>query len=206
MFLTKNRTKTIWAFYIAYALLGAFVVFGSYAISSANSYLLLTATTGKLLGQASVGVFILVTLPGILGRFRFKHPLITLGIAFRRYMGILSFLLGLSHALLVYIVAGLVSNTLTIGIPLYAYFGLLTLLGMFPLFLTSNNWSVKFLGKKWKTLHKLVYILYWLIFFHVMFQEVGLLGFIIGVCATLEMMSLLYDALKVRDTVPTKLV
>lgn len=204
MTLTRNRSWTIRVFYLTYLLLGAMVVFGAIAISTQSQYLLLTAQVGKLLGISSVFVFFAATFPGILGRFRLRYPLITLGMAFRRYIGILSFLLGLSHALLVYIVAGMVTHTLLIDIPVYAYFGALSLFLLFLLFLTSNDWSVKTLGKKWKLLHKLVYIIYWIIFLHVMFQEVGPLAFLIGACATLEVMSLLYDAMKVRESAQIK--
>lgn len=121
---------------------------------------------------------------------------------FRRYVGISVFLLALSHALLSFIIPGIASNTLFLDIPVEAYFGFTALLLLLPLFLTSNDYAVKLLGAWWKKLHRLVYVIFWLIFLHVMFQEVGILAYAIGFSASLEVLSLLYDAMKPKAVIP----
>lgn len=53
--------------------------------------------------------------------------------------------------------------------PLY-YFGILALLITLPLFLTSNNISVRFLGgKRWKLLHRSAYALLLIMLLHILF-------------------------------------
>ena len=46
-------------------------------------------------------------------------------------------------------------------------FGILALSLTIPLTLTSNNWSMRLLGKRWKMLHRLVYIIVILVVVHV---------------------------------------
>jgi sulfoxide reductase heme-binding subunit YedZ len=39
-----------------------------------------------------------------------------------------------------------------------------------PVFITSNEWSVRTLGRAWRTIHALVYLVIWLVFLHVALQ------------------------------------
>lgn len=64
--------------------------------------------------------------------------------------------------------------------PLY-YFGILALLLTLPLFLTSNNRSVRFLGgKRWKLLHRSVYALLLLMLLHIFFLRSMRRGYSFG--------------------------
>jgi sulfoxide reductase heme-binding subunit YedZ len=52
----------------------------------------------------------------------------------------------------------------------YIAVGFIALLGLLPLALTSNRWSIRKLGKKWKPLHRLVYPLTLLVIVHFLWQ------------------------------------
>lgn len=48
----------------------------------------------------------------------------------------------------------------------YIIVGMLALIGLICLGVTSNRWSMRRLGKRWKTLHKLVYLILGLVLLH----------------------------------------
>ena len=52
----------------------------------------------------------------------------------------------------------------------YILVGIIALLTMLPLALTSNRWAIRKLGKKWKPLHRLVYPLTLLAIVHFLWQ------------------------------------
>lgn len=58
--------------------------------------------------------------------------------------------------------------------------GLIAVLIMLPLFLTSNQWSMKKLRRRWKTLHKLTYVVPFFVAGHLLFlgEGLGILMFI----------------------------
>lgn len=62
-------------------------------------------------------------------------------------------------------------NSTTIAYTAFWFFALLWTL---PLLLTSSNFAIKKLGKKWKTLHKLVYLVLILTLLHVIILKGGL--------------------------------
>ncbi|MDO8566422.1 MAG: ferric reductase-like transmembrane domain-containing protein [Candidatus Moranbacteria bacterium] len=66
-------------------------------------------------------------------------------------------------------------NTRFFSMPPLFYFGILSLILVLPLLLTSNNFSLRFLGgEKWKALHRLVYVILFTALLHIFFvQSVG---------------------------------
>jgi len=61
-------------------------------------------------------------------------------------------------------------NTNFFSMPPLFYFGILSLILTLPLLATSNSFSLRFLGnKKWKILHRIVYILLLTVLLHVFF-------------------------------------
>ena len=82
-------------------------------------------------------------------------------IAYRRALGLVAFYYVLSH-LAVYLILdrGLIFSSI-LGDVLkrpYIMFGMAGFLMLIPLALTSNRWSIRTLGSRWNTLHKLVYL------------------------------------------------
>ncbi|XHE11904.1 protein-methionine-sulfoxide reductase heme-binding subunit MsrQ [Agrobacterium deltaense] len=82
-------------------------------------------------------------------------------IAYRRALGLIAFYYVLAH-FTVYLVLdrGLIISSIAGDIlkrP-YIMLGMAGLLMLIPLALTSNRWSIRKLGSRWNTLHKLVYL------------------------------------------------
>ena len=82
-------------------------------------------------------------------------------IAYRRALGLLAFYYVLAHfAVYLTLDRGLVFSSI-IGDVLrrpYIMFGMAGLAMLLPLALTSNRWSIRKLGSRWNTLHKLAYL------------------------------------------------
>jgi len=84
----------------------------------------------------------------------------------RKEAGILTFLIATSHAILKFIELKITTNIPALIKTLTTthnavFLGSLALLIMLPIFLSSNNWSIKKLGrKKWKTLQRTTHIVF----------------------------------------------
>lgn len=99
-------------------------------------------------------------------------------IIFRREAGITMSVLALEHFILYFIKYQEQFNVIFSsrfwiqnGKVTYLAFGMLAFLATIPLFATSNNFSIKILKAKWKTLHWLAYILFGLVALHVIFLK-----------------------------------
>ncbi|MEP7167140.1 MAG: ferric reductase-like transmembrane domain-containing protein [Candidatus Woesebacteria bacterium] len=202
-FVAPNRSNIIHLFQLFYVGCVLFLGFAYWQIAADDgAFLGPVIRFGLLCGELAIYLFIVVTLPGILGRFGVKHPLITIGIMFRRHLGISTFLLALMHASIVYFFPQLAIRGDLFSFSTFQLFGFLTLLSFTLLASTSNDFSVKTLGKNWKRLHKLVYVIFWLIFLHVGLQRNTKYMVLIGAAGVLEVVSLLYDAWKRRQPLP----
>lgn len=127
---------------------------------------------GAWMGKFAIYVFWLIALAGILQRFRVKGFLKKVQnvlLPNRRQLGILMFVLSFTH----YSWSkgfSIISNGIPSSLPLFQIFGFLALVLSFPLLITSNNYSVKKLGKMWKVLHRLVYPIMFLLVLHTAMQ------------------------------------
>ncbi|KXG86843.1 protein-methionine-sulfoxide reductase heme-binding subunit MsrQ [Agrobacterium bohemicum] len=83
-------------------------------------------------------------------------------IAYRRALGLIAFYYVLAHfAVYIILDRGLVFSSILSDIlkrP-YIMFGMAALVMLIPLALTSNRWSIRRLGSRWNTLHKLSYFI-----------------------------------------------
>lgn len=83
-------------------------------------------------------------------------------IAYRRALGLLAFYYVLAHfAIYLTLDRGLIFSSILGDIlkrP-YIMLGMLGLILLIPLAITSNRWSIRKLGSKWNTLHKASYII-----------------------------------------------
>lgn len=203
LFCAPNRSKIIHLFQIVYAFWVLFMLFTYWQMASDGSFLSLIMRFGLQCGELAIFLFIVVTLPGILGRFGIKHPLITIGIMFRRHLGISTFLLALTHAAIIYFFPQMVSggSLLAFSRSTFQIFGFIALVSFTLLASTSNDFSVRILGKNWKRLHKLVYLIFWFIFLHVGLQNNMKYMLLIGGAGILEVLSLLYDTWKKKQVV-----
>lgn len=129
---------------------------------------------GTTLGKAALILFMITLIPGILQRLRW-YPQLTMPIAaiitlFRRHIGITMFLTAWLHmaftmTLPFYIFTG--SFFPPAGPRLFEMAGFIGWILLLPVWLTSNDTSMRFLGRKWKTLQRLTYIAIWFIVAHV---------------------------------------
>ncbi|MBI4037426.1 ferric reductase-like transmembrane domain-containing protein [Candidatus Curtissbacteria bacterium] len=156
---------------------------------------------GVKFGQGAITLLGIVVIPGILGRFGIEIPITRTITLFRRRLGILVFLLGLTHYLLVRLLSIILGYIkFQIFPPLFELLGMSTLSLLFLLFLTSNNKSVRSLGKWWKRLHRLIYLVLWLLVFHTGLQRISKWTLFIGLFALLEIISFIYLKMKTRDS------
>lgn len=155
----------------------------------------LVYTIGKISGVVSLVLFCLVILPGILRRFGIRNKCTAFLMVIRRQIGVLMFLFAFLHyaSLRLWpIVFG--GTSIVLPPPTFEFIGIVALYCLAPLFLTSNDKSVKFLGSWWRRIHSTVYLIVWLLFAHVALQEISPLTILIGVFAFLEIGSLFYSA------------
>ena len=153
-------------------------------------------------GKSALFMLTLTVIPGILGRFKIKIPITFIITRFRRHFGILVFILAFSHSLYVYFLPQLAVNKNILIFPrfLFIQFGFFALILLFPLFLTSNNFSQYILKKWWKKLHRIIYLILWLVFGHVALQRFSFWSVWIGIIAVIEVASLVYDSVKHNNT------
>ncbi len=138
---------------------------GVYVLNPA-SYPLFYAL-GVKSASLAVGFFILSLTPGILKRLDILTLPRTSMMLFRRELGDLAFLAGLTHALLVRLLPKFL-NPLLIGVipPLPEIVGFLVLLVLIPLYATSNDLMVAKLGVWWSRIHRLTYLVLGLLIVH----------------------------------------
>lgn len=148
---------------------------------------------GANFGTISLLLFILTLIPSIIQRFGLAKPfhlMIKVLLPIRRQLGILMFMAAFTHYLALKVIPTLQFN-LSPSLPLYQAFGLLALILSFAMFITSNNWATRKLKTNWKRLHRVTYIVGWLIFGHVLLQGVSWQATTIGIVMTIEVASLI---------------
>ncbi|MGA1049885.1 MAG: ferric reductase-like transmembrane domain-containing protein [Minisyncoccia bacterium] len=154
---------------------------------------------GKNMGTLSLILFIITLIPSMIRRFGLAKEfslLIKLTLPVRRQFGILMFMTAFTHYLAMKVIPTL-QFRLPPSLPPYQAFGLVALIFSFALFITSNNWATRKLKSNWKRLHRLTYVIGWLIFGHVLLGglksegEISLQAIIIGVIMVLEIASLI---------------
>ncbi len=179
-------------FLISFIGLFAFAVLGFNAIISGAESQTFYYLFSRPTGQAAVITFIITLLPGIARRFGIRNDATALVMLFRRQLGILTFLLGLTHYFFIFLAPTIRSGVIPTNPPLFQIMGVLSLYPMALLFLTSNDWAVKQMGKWWTRIHALVYIIAWTIFLHVALVTISVWTVLIGIAALLETVSLIY--------------
>lgn len=190
----SNKKYVLYFFTAVYILVIFLIIIGGYSIVTGSKLFSFWYDIGIGSGRSALVLLSIVVLPGILGRFNIKIPVTFIVTRYRRQFGILVFLLAFTHFSLVRLFSNLENLVSFITIlSTFELFGLTALSLLFLLFLTSNSWSVIKLKKWWKRLHRIVYIILWLIFFHVAVQRISVWSIWIGFIAVLEVVSLVYS-------------
>lgn len=128
-------------------------------------------TLSRELGFIALIVLTANILLGIfLDLLRPPPPLLRTWVSERRYWGIVSFLILSVHLFFYFVNEGFESQAWTqIYTKAYLIFASTAFVLLFFLFITSNNISIRKLGsKRWKTLHRLIYFIQFLIMGHVL--------------------------------------
>ena len=191
----RNKKYVIGFFVLIYSAIVLILLLGSYPMiterTTDNFYDLIAVWCGRI----ALFTLSLTVIPGILGRLGIKIPITYVITRYRRQFGITVFLLAFTHyALLILFpqLFGLYPIMLWPGF-LFMQLGLFALILLFLMFITSNSFSVIRLGKWWKRLHRIVYIILWLVLLHVFLQNKTSFWTIwIGIVAVLETLSLIY--------------
>lgn len=90
----------------------------------------------------------------------------------RRYLGVLSFLFLSAHVFFYFALEAFELQALQqIYTKTYLIFGSLAFLILFSLALTSTDWAIRQLSKRWKQLHRFVYLAAFLFSVHIMLIE-----------------------------------
>lgn len=125
-------------------------------------------------GDIALYYLLLNLLLGALLSFRFRFPpLLRFMITNRRFLGVVTFVYLVAHLFFYLVMEGLEPQAFTqIYSKLYLALGFSAWLILLVLALTSNNFSVRRLGgKRWKLIHRSVYLAAALITVHVLLIE-----------------------------------
>jgi DMSO/TMAO reductase YedYZ heme-binding membrane subunit len=180
--LVKNQNLIKTLFLLTY--IGVISLIGAgFIIFSANLDLYISmAKLANKIGTLALYLFLTTLLPGIFQRFNVL-PLFRASIVlFRRNLGILMYLLALLHAAYLTTIPMIMSGGLNTSIlTSHEMYGVLAVLILFPVWLTSNDIAQNRLGKYWKTVQRLTYIAIFFIFLHVATEAKSALILTLGV-------------------------
>lgn len=192
---SKEKLTIYRLFLVVYAIILTALVWGSVAIIRNIPSSLWFYGMGVWFGRAAVAILAFSLIPGILGRLNIQIKVTRVITFYRRQLGITTFLLSVTHGMLLRNVARFALGWYPLSrAPIFEFFGTLGLSLLFLLFITSNDTSVRRLGPWWKRLHKLVYAIVLLILFHTVLQRISIWSVMIGVVAILEVVSLLWGS------------
>lgn len=165
------------------------------AIQGFNQIALFMYETGLKMGVTAVILYTLTLIPGIITRLQwwpqYTQPISGMLLPFRRHLGILMFLIVYIHMNFTTSIPLLIASDFDVSkiqLLFFQQMGYFAWLLLFPLWLTSNDLSQKWLGKWWKRLHRLTYIALFLIFMHLALIQTNWM-YLIGVVGILEIAS-----------------
>jgi DMSO/TMAO reductase YedYZ heme-binding membrane subunit len=168
MFLVQKKSVILQFCFAAYLLLGAVYVVGVPLFGALPKNFSVLLEIGGKFGTISVLFYALTLMPGILKRLQILPVIQVSLMLFRRQFGILMFLFAINHSgysLLFPTLALTGAPPMTLSTR--EIFGTIAEFVLFPLFITSNDLSLRKLGKWWKVIHKLTYVALLFIFGHI---------------------------------------
>lgn len=189
----KNRKLIIRSFLVLYGLIILLLIIGGrsvYYLDDNSSFFFRLAPD---LGRTSLVIFSVVLIPGIARRYGIKHKLIFPVMIYRRSLGITMFLLALTHASFLSLIPLAASGFSPLIFPLFQWFGIFSLFFLSFLFITSNDFSVSKLGIWWHWIHKLIYLVMFLILFHVGLQRISFWTWLLGLIVFGQIGSFFYS-------------
>lgn len=182
-----SRGRIIGVFKWFYAALFLILLIGGRSIYLRDAQSLVLYQWGVWCGRIAITLYCITLIPGMTKRFGLQHKLFSLIRIFRRYIGISTFLFALTHASFVRLILYL-PQVLEFR-PLFQVFGLASLVLMFFMFLTSNDFSVNRLGIWWYRLHWVTHIIMITVLLHTLLQRVSIWSVLIGIIVALQLAS-----------------
>jgi len=164
-----NTHQQIRLFQIGEICFSLFVALLFFAGLNNTQVFLLAYELGKKAGDMAVLALSLTLVPGMLKRLQWFTPITRFLSPIRRHLGITTYLLALSHYLLVTLLSNLLVGTIIGQLNSFVLAGATALLFFTPLFITSNDYSVRLLRRNWAKLQKLIYVATIFVFLHLLF-------------------------------------
>ncbi|PIY80872.1 MAG: hypothetical protein COY80_00445 [Candidatus Pacebacteria bacterium CG_4_10_14_0_8_um_filter_42_14] len=193
-YVLQHRAQFTLLFAMAEWFIFALVVLAVLVYKSGNGpSLILLDEVGKKFGTLGFLLYVSTLAPSLIRRLKIPllQPIGVVLMVFRRHLGILMFLSIYLHQFFTTTLIALViakfnfsqfaPNLLSHHIVGYVALGIL-----FPLWLTSNDFSVKRMGKWWKVLHRFTYLAMFFIMVHVALVGEPLYAITLGMIAILE--------------------
>jgi sulfoxide reductase heme-binding subunit YedZ len=193
-----KRVPIIRIFQGFYIVLVGFLFWGGRSIAARDAQYGFYYQMGRQAGEITLCLFIVTLIPGMLKRYGIKHKLISLVVIFRRYIGITTYLFALIHVSFLRLIPWLTGAPFRLPLSWFETFGLVAHIGLLLLCLTSNDWSLSHLKIWWYRLHRIIYLIMWLILFHVGLQQIGLWTILMGSVVFLMMGSFVWQAVLSR--------
>lgn len=192
--IAENKSLVLLVTNVLYIVLIGISLISIYSIYNDQEIYNFFAINRAWFGRAALSVLLLVLTPGVLGRFGIEIRISRIITLYRRRFGILVFLLAFTHFFLVGLPKLVGIEPITV--LLFQLFGFAALTILFFMFLTSNNFSLKRLGKRWKWLHRLVYVALLFILLHTSMQRISPWSVLAGVFLAGEILSFVYAYVK----------
>lgn len=136
---------------------------------------------------------------------RLKRPLpgVLLPIlAYRRHLGVAGFLFLVVHVGFHFLIEAGLGEALLRSRAQYLWAGSFAFTGLFLLAMTSNDQAMRELGRKWKQLHRFVYLFFAVAVVHTLMIEkadlmhFGLIAVVVGLPLCARFLTYLFDSMK----------
>ncbi len=193
--ITRNRNAIVFLFKAVYFLLILLLVFAGKSTYVRDSAYPMYYDFAVICGKAALTLYVLTMVPGMVRRFGLFIKPVAVLMVFRRYIGILMYLVAFIHASVIRFISMIRTGRFIAG-PLFILAGSSALFMLFWLFITSNDWSVNRLGAWWKKVHALTYVALGFIVAHVALQRVSVWSVVIGGAAVMQIASFVYAAVR----------
>ena len=159
LLLSKNQKKIKFLFLLSYISVVIIYILGILSYGKIDGVQKIFDEVGEKFGQLSIALLATTLLPGMLKRLGILKKLSSILILFRRQMGVLVFFTAVAHMGYMFSIPHIASGTnLLPDLFKYHQIGLAAITIFFLLWITSNDFSMKFLGKWWKYIQRLSYL------------------------------------------------
>jgi len=186
----KKQKYLQWVFNILVVILIAFFISTIYLKDFAR----LWNDFGKKAANLSLFAFWITLFPGIIKRLELEgifKPIEVVITIFRKEIGILMYLFAIAHYGWSRFLPIFSINGNLFSVTFFEIFGLIAFVLSFPLFITSNDFSIQKLGGLWKKLHTMTYIIVWMLFLHLIIRVPDWKALVTLMIASIEWASLI---------------